>query len=274
MSQLRPVKINAVTFPHHSFCLQVCHSWQLQQRCQDLVLNLLICLFFPLPVNWHEITAGDNRTEELSVRWERGGRKRGQGGVMCPSGYMSDSMRRALQSTLRLPQKWIHISSIAPLLAGQQKLSVLFMQSRGSRSGPFHLSLIFKFFIPLTILSCMAITEIYRYIDIYITEIYCYNENCNKRYIVSLVTMKIVTLNNENCYNEILAVVAFTCSQFWFPTERPRIQLSPVIWLEICRCQKQMWKHTLIIWWDFKAFWWAGLSYQKCKICFLLTPTC
>lgn len=160
MSQLSPVKINAITFPHHSFCLQVCHSWQLQQRCQDLVLNLLIGLFFPL-VNWHEITAGDNRTEELSVRWERGGgRKRGQGGVMCPSGYMSDSMREALQSTLRLPQKWIHISSIAPLLAGQQKLSVLFMQSRGSRSGPFHVSLIFKFFIPVTILSCMAITKI------------------------------------------------------------------------------------------------------------------
>lgn len=160
MSQLSPVKINAITFPHHSFCLQVCHSWQLQQRCQDLVLNLLIGLFFP-PVNWHEITAGDNRTEELSVRWERGGRrKRGQGGVMCPSGYMSDSMREALQSTLRLPQKWIHISSIAPLLAGQQKLSVLFMQSRGSRSGPFHVSLIFKFFIPVTILSCMAITKI------------------------------------------------------------------------------------------------------------------
>lgn len=89
-----------------------------------------------------------------------GGRKRGQGGVMCPSGYMSDSMREALQSTLRLPQKWIHISSIAPLLAGQQKLSVLFMQSRGSRSGPFHVSLIFKFFIPVTILSCMAITKI------------------------------------------------------------------------------------------------------------------
>lgn len=78
MSQLSPVKINAVTFPHHSFCLQVCHSWQLQQRCQDLVLNLLIGLFFP-PVNWHEITAGDNRTEELSVRWERGGEREARG---------------------------------------------------------------------------------------------------------------------------------------------------------------------------------------------------
>lgn len=147
MSQLSPVKINAVTFPHHSFCLQVCHSWQLQQRCQDLVLNLLIGLFSP--VNWHEITAGDNRTEELSVRWERGGRKRGQGGVMCPSGYMSDSMREALQSTLRLPQKWIHISSIAPLLAGQQKLSVLcFLCSQGEAGvgrSMFLLSLSFSY---------------------------------------------------------------------------------------------------------------------------------
>lgn len=41
------------------------------------------------------------------------------------------------------------------------KSSLCFLlQSRGSRSGPFHVSLIFKFFIPVTILSCMAITKI------------------------------------------------------------------------------------------------------------------
>lgn len=156
MSQLSPVKINAVTFPHHSFCLQVCHSWQLQQRCQDLVLNLLICLFFP-PVNWHEITAGDNRTEELSVRWERGGEREARG-EWCAHQVIWVTAWEKLFNPLSGCRR--NEFTFPPLhhYWQESKSFLCFLCSQGG-AGVGHVSLIFKFFIPVTILS-MAITKI------------------------------------------------------------------------------------------------------------------